>query len=74
MGMYKHYSGAMYEVVGLVYDARDTKKLVLYRSTSDAKIRETGESIPAGTHWVRPWSEFFDEHTPGVKRFAKIAP
>jgi len=70
-GVYEHYTGLRYEVIDVVYDSRDTQLLVLYRSMAESKIRETGQTLPAGTLWVRPYAEFFGQHN-GVQRFTKV--
>lgn len=72
-GLYTHYTGLQYEVIDIAYDSRDTQMLVLYRSLAESKIRETGQSLPVGTLWVRPYVEFFGQHN-GVQRFTKVDP
>lgn len=65
-GIYRHFKGSLYEVLGVGYDATKSNpydnKLVIYRSIS------TGEL------WTRPYNEFFEEVIVGdksVPRFYK---
>lgn len=65
-GLYKHYKGKIYEVIGIATHSETLEKLVVYRAT----YQKEGENL-----WVRPLSMFVetivvDGRT--VKRFDKI--
>lgn len=47
LGTYRHYKGALYEVLGVVRHSETLEALVLYRP-------QAGD----GTVWVRPWAMF----------------
>ncbi len=65
-GLYKHYKGKIYEVIGITTHSETLEKLVVYRAT----YQKDGENL-----WVRPLDMFtetlvVDGRT--VKRFDKI--
>jgi hypothetical protein len=51
-GVYKHYKGGLYLVLGVAQHSENGEKLVAYIQMSGAK----GAKI-----WVRPYKMFFDE-------------
>lgn len=66
LGLYKHYKGNIYEVIGIAKHSETLEEMVIYKATYQAE----GENL-----WVRPKSMFLesiiiDNHT--VKRFLKI--
>ena len=48
-GIYKHYKGGEYKILGEGFDSQDEGAVVIYKSLKDNKI------------WVRPKSEFLEE-------------
>lgn len=66
-GLYRHYKGNRYEVLGLARHSEDLAVLVLYRPV-DAQGRPAGDG-----YWVRPhamWSEPITHEGRTVPRFA----
>jgi hypothetical protein len=64
-GIYRHYKGKKYEVIGVGLDSETTKPVVVYMP-----LDETG--VP---FWVRPYEmflEFVEHDGKKVKRFEKI--
>jgi hypothetical protein len=64
-GVYEHYKGKRYEVVGVGLDSETMKPVVVY-----VPLSETG--VP---FWVRPYEmflEFVDVDGTKVRRFEKI--
>lgn len=49
LGVYRHYKGPLYDVLGVVRHSETLEALVLYRP-----------QIGDGTVWVRPWTMFFE--------------
>lgn len=66
-GLYKHYKGKLYEVIGTARHSETLEELVVYKAT----YQPEGENL-----WVRP-AVLFSETVPvdGIekKRFEKIA-
>ncbi|MBL7920844.1 MAG: DUF1653 domain-containing protein [Bacteroidia bacterium] len=65
-GLYKHYKGKVYEVIGIAAHSETLEKLVVYKAT----YQKEGENL-----WVRPLSMFtetilIDGKT--VNRFEKM--
>lgn len=48
-GVYRHYKGNEYEVIGVGYHTETEERLVVYRSTKEP------EKL-----WARPYAMFFD--------------
>lgn len=68
-GLYRHYKGHLYEVVGVVRHSEDLSPLVLYRGL-DAQGRPDQSQL-----WVRPhamWSEPIEHEGRVVPRFAPV--
>lgn len=66
LGLYKHYKGNLYEVIGIARHSETLEELVVYKAT----YQEEGENI-----WVRPLAMFLETIViDGVerKRFEKI--
>lgn len=65
LGLYKHFKGNLYEVIGNAYHSETLEEMVVYKALY-------GE----GRLWVRPISMFFDKKIDGlgleVIRFKKI--
>lgn len=72
-GMYRHYKGGLYDVIGLGLDEGDRETLaVLYKP-----LAGWPSGLPKADYWVRPL-DVFNEVLTGlgaepVPRFAKIA-
>lgn len=65
-GLYKHYKGKLYEVIGTARHSESLEELVVYKATYQLE----GENL-----WVRPLSMFLETVTvDGVerKRFEKM--
>lgn len=68
-GIYRHYKGPLYEVIGTVVHSETLEELMLYRS-----LKGSPEYSP-DTLWVRPKSMFLgDVELDGkvVRRFTKV--
>ena len=66
LGLYKHYKGNVYEVVGLAKHSETLEELVVYKAT----YQKDGENL-----WVRPLAMFVETIVVdgnNVKRFTKI--
>lgn len=65
-GLYKHYKGNIYEVIGIAHHSETLEELVVYKAT----YQEEGENL-----WVRPLNMFTENlivDGKQVKRFSKI--
>jgi hypothetical protein len=65
-GIYKHYKGKIYEVIGVATHSESLEKMVVYK----ALYQQEGENL-----WVRPLEMFAENVMVGgnlVKRFEKI--
>ena len=65
-GLYKHYKGKIYEVIGIARHSETLEELVVYKAT----YQREGENV-----WVRPLAMFNDTvNVNGVeqKRFEKL--
>lgn len=63
-GIYKHFKGNMYEVVGIAKHSETLEEMVVYRALYDE-----------GGLWVRPatmWDEEVELNGERVKRFTKV--
>lgn len=54
-GLYQHYKGGQYEVIGIVNHSESLEQLVLYKALYDS------EDYPAGSLWVRPVDMFTED-------------
>lgn len=66
LGLYKHYKGNIYEVIGVAKHSETLEEMVVYKAT----YQKDGENL-----WVRPLQMFLETVTiDGVeqKRFKKI--
>jgi hypothetical protein len=66
LGLYKHYKGNLYEVIGIARHSETPEELVVYKAT----YQKEGENL-----WVRPLSMFLETIViDGLerKRFEKI--
>lgn len=66
LGLYKHYKGKVYEVIGIARHSETLEELVVYKAT----YQKEGENL-----WVRPKSMFFENvivNGAKLKRFEKV--
>lgn len=54
-GIYRHYKGKLYEVLGIAFHSESEEELVIY------KMLYTTEKHPEGTLWARPKEMFLEE-------------
>jgi hypothetical protein len=67
IGVYRHYKGQLYGVVGICLNSESLEPFVLYSPLYDSKV----------THWVRPYDMFtgtVDVAGKQVPRFEKVGP
>lgn len=65
-GIYKHYKGKLYEVIGTATHSESSEQLVVYK----ALYQPEGQNF-----WVRPWSMFMEKiEIDGrwIQRFEKV--
>lgn len=65
MGVYQHYKGNQYEVVGVALDSENLQPLVIYRPLSPSKV----------SFWARPYDMFISTviiNGVEIERFKKI--
>lgn len=55
IGVYKHYKGGFYKIIGVARNENTEEEMIVYRSIS--RGLENGE----GPLWVRPLSQAFEE-------------
>jgi len=69
LGVYKHYKGGVYEVLGSALHTETKEEFIVYRTLS-------GPVDPRGpAFWVRPTAMFFESVQAGerkVARFTKV--
>jgi hypothetical protein len=66
LGLYKHYKGNIYEVIGVAKHSETLEEMVVYKATYQAE----GQNL-----WVRPLKLFLETiiiNGQSVKRFEKI--
>lgn len=66
LGIYKHYKGNLYEVIGIARHSESLEELVVYK----AMYQKEGENL-----WVRPKAMFMESLSIEgqlVKRFTKL--
>ena len=66
LGLYKHYKGNIYEVIGVAKHSETLEELVVYKAT----YQKEGENL-----WVRPMTMFLETMVidgEKKKRFVKI--
>lgn len=66
LGLYKHYKGNLYEVIGVARHSETLEELVVYKAT----YQKEGENL-----WIRPLAMFTETVMVDgveVKRFEKI--
>ncbi len=76
LGLYKHYSGKTYQVIGIAkHNNNPSNEFVVYRQLYKSVVKETNEELPYGTMWIRPKDQFFSNvniNEKTMKRFTKI--
>ena len=63
-GIYEHFTGNKYQVLGIVKHSETLEPLVLYKALYDN---------PRGELWVRPFSMFIEMVTRDGKTFPRFA-
>ena len=66
LGLYKHYKGNIYEVIGVAKHSETLEEMVVYKATYQAE----GQNL-----WVRPLKLFLETiivNGQSIKRFEKI--
>lgn len=66
LGLYKHYKGKIYEVIGVATHSETLEKMIVYKAT----YQKEGENL-----WVRPLNMFIETlvvEGKTVKRFEKV--
>lgn len=53
-GIYEHYKGNRYEVIGVAHHSETKEEMVMYKMLYDTP------DFPAGSLWVRPKAMFFE--------------
>jgi hypothetical protein len=67
-GLYQHYKGNLYEVIGLAYHSETLEEMIVYKALYTTQFGEN-------SLWVRPAKMFVEDvmlEGKSVKRFAKI--
>lgn len=54
LGLYQHYKGKLYEVIGVAKHSETLEDMVLYKALYQG-------DFPAGQLWVRPKNMFLEE-------------
>lgn len=62
-GIYRHYKGKLYEVLGVARHSESLEPLVLYKALYHSP------DFGSDALWVRPLAMFTEELEPGVPRF-----
>ena len=68
-GLYRHYKGNLYEVLGFAHHSETVEELVVYRALYDSP------EFGANALWVRPKKMFFENVTVNnqiIPRFKKV--
>lgn len=59
LGLYRHYKGAMYEVIGVSLDTETLLPHVMYRPTAPSRV----------SYWTRPYAMFIEMvEVDGIKK------
>lgn len=69
-GLYKHYKGNLYEVIGIAHHSETLEQMVVYKALYDTP------DFGYGAIWVRPLSMFNETVVVDgveVKRFEKVS-
>ena len=67
-GIYKHYKGNLYEVIGVAHHSETLEEMVVYRALYKSQLGEN-------SLWVRPlkmFIEYVENNGEKVKRFELI--
>jgi len=67
-GLYKHYKGKLYEVIGLAHHSESLEEMVVYKALYTTQFGEN-------SLWVRPvimFEELVLHNGSSVKRFEKL--
>lgn len=55
LGIYQHYKGGLYEVIGVSHHSETLEKFIVYRALYDSK------DFGKNAIWVRPYEMFFEK-------------
>ena len=69
IGLYRHYKGKLYEVIGVAHHSETVEELVVYRALYDSP------EFGSNALWVRPKKMFFENVTVNnqtLPRFKKV--
>jgi hypothetical protein len=68
-GLYKHYKGGVYDVLGVALEEHDhSSVVVVYRPANGWP-----DDVPPADYWVRPLDVFNEAVSPEVPRFERFA-
>lgn len=74
-GIYEHYKGGKYEVLGEARFSEDPhQEFVIYKALYEVKIEPEGMVFPVGSLWVRPKKMFIESimlNGKSIQRFKK---
>jgi len=62
LGFYRHFKGALYEVIGVGKETTSLQAVVVYRSVTEGNV------------WIRPLDEFLSSPDGNTPRFTLVAP
>lgn len=76
-GLYQHYKGGLYEVIGTAHYSEDPLQLmVIYKKLEACTLEPEGIMLEPGSLWVRPLAMFNEYVTDAddnqIKRFKKV--
>lgn len=77
VGIYEHYSGKRYEVLGVARFSEDPRQeFVVYKALYPSRLDPQGIELPIGSLWIRPKSMFLETITDQagnlIRRFRKV--
>ena len=66
LGLYEHYKGGRYEVIGVARHSETLQEMVVYRAVYDS------EEFGSDALWVRPKEMFLENVTVGGKEMPRF--
>ncbi|NTU73077.1 DUF1653 domain-containing protein [Candidatus Roizmanbacteria bacterium] len=66
LGIYRHFKGMLYEVIGVAHHSETLEEFVVYRALYDNKL------YGKNSLWIRPKEMFFGEVTRDGKTFPRF--
>ncbi|OGY98340.1 MAG: hypothetical protein A2855_00990 [Candidatus Liptonbacteria bacterium RIFCSPHIGHO2_01_FULL_57_28] len=64
-GIYRHYKGGLYQVLGTARHSETLEEMVLYKHLG-------ADGAPAGEYWIRPRAMFLEEVEVGGKKMPRF--